>query len=89
VFGTDIVAVEKAALDLMAQQKCFPWVEHQYGPLNGQHPLEVINGRDPYWLVKAAAEEGLTRVQGVEVTVRLESGKIIAVVQESVPDQTF
>ena len=37
----------------------------------------------------AAAEEGLTRVQGVEVTVRLESGKIIAVVQESVPDQTF
>ena len=37
----------------------------------------------------AAAEEGITRVQGVEVTVRLESGKVIAVVQEAVPDETF
>lgn len=40
-------------------------------------------------LVGAAAEEGLTRVQGVEVTVRLENGKIIAVVQESAPDETY
>jgi outer membrane lipoprotein SlyB len=37
----------------------------------------------------AAAEEGLTRVQGVEVTVRLESGKTIAVVQQAVPEETF
>lgn len=37
----------------------------------------------------AAAEEGITRVQGVEVTIRLESGKVIAVVQEAVPDETF
>jgi len=37
----------------------------------------------------AAAEEGITRVQGVEITVRLESGKIIAVVQEAVPDETY
>jgi len=37
----------------------------------------------------AAAEEAITRVQGVEVTVKLENGKIIAVVQQAVPDETF
>jgi len=37
----------------------------------------------------AAAEEGITRVQGVEITVRLENGKIIAVAQQAVPDETY
>jgi outer membrane lipoprotein SlyB len=35
----------------------------------------------------AAAEEGITRKDGVEVTVRLDSGAIIAVVQEA--DEVF
>jgi len=37
----------------------------------------------------AAAEEGITMVQGVEVTVQLESGKTIAVVQQADEDETF
>mgnify|MGYP001216196220 CR=1 FL=1 len=35
----------------------------------------------------AAAEEGLTRKQGMEITVRLDNGSLIAVVQEA--DQQF
>jgi outer membrane lipoprotein SlyB len=35
----------------------------------------------------AAAEEGITRKDGVEVTVRLDSGAIIAIVQEA--DEAF
>ncbi|HUW26492.1 MAG TPA: glycine zipper 2TM domain-containing protein [Gallionella sp.] len=34
-------------------------------------------------VVGAAAEEGFTRQDGVEVTVRLENGEVIAVVQEA------
>ncbi len=37
----------------------------------------------------AAAEEGMTRKAGVEVTVRLESGEIIAVVQEAQENEVF
>jgi outer membrane lipoprotein SlyB len=32
-------------------------------------------------VVGAAAEEGLTRQDGVEITIRLESGKLISIVQ--------
>lgn len=51
--------------------------------------LGAVIGAVAGGMVGAAAEEGLTRVQGVEVTVRMENGKIIAVVQESVPDETY
>jgi len=38
-------------------------------------------------LVGSAAEEGLTRRQGVELTVRLDNGEMRAIVQEA--DETF
>lgn len=40
-------------------------------------------------LIGAATEEGMTREQGVEVTVRLDNGKIIAIVQEASANETF
>lgn len=40
-------------------------------------------------LAGAAVEEQATKRQGVEITVRLESGKVIAVVQEETPKETF
>lgn len=40
-------------------------------------------------LAGAAVEEQATKRQGVEVTVRLESGKVIAIVQEETPNETF
>ena len=40
-------------------------------------------------LAGAAVEEQTTKRQGVEVTVRLESGKVIAVVQEATPNETM
>jgi len=35
------------------------------------------------------AEEGATKKQGVEITVRLDSGQIVAVVQQASPSATF
>ncbi len=40
-------------------------------------------------LAGAAAEEGLTREQGVEVTVRLSNGQSLAVVQAASAKETF
>ena len=40
-------------------------------------------------LLGAAAEEGLTRTQGVEVTVREDDGSLRAYVQEVEPNQIF
>jgi len=40
-------------------------------------------------LLGAAAEEGLTRTQGVEITVREDDGTIRAYVQEVEPNQVF
>jgi len=37
----------------------------------------------------AAAEEGLTRRQGVDITVRLDSGRVISVVQEQTAQSAF
>lgn len=37
----------------------------------------------------AALEEGFTRQDGVEITVRLDSGKVMAVVQEARENETF
>lgn len=37
----------------------------------------------------AAAEEGLTRRQGVDITVKLDSGRVISVVQEQTPQSSF
>ncbi|MFT6431821.1 MAG: outer membrane lipoprotein SlyB [Halopseudomonas sp.] len=37
----------------------------------------------------AAAEEGITRTQGVEITVREDDGSMRAYVQEASPDVTF
>ena len=44
--------------------------------------LDVVGG-----IAGAAAEEGLTRKDGIEVTVKLDSGNLIAVVQEA--DEQF
>lgn len=40
-------------------------------------------------LAGAAAEEQVTKRQGIEITVRLESGKVIAVVQEESSKESF
>ena len=40
-------------------------------------------------LLGAAAEEGLTRTQGVEITVREDDGALRAYVQEVEPNQVF
>jgi outer membrane lipoprotein SlyB len=37
----------------------------------------------------AAVEEGVTRSQGVEITVRLDSGKTVAIVQALSPNEKF
>ena len=37
----------------------------------------------------AAAEEVLTRTDGIEITVRLDNGEILAVVQQKSPRETF
>ncbi len=37
----------------------------------------------------AAIEEGVTRTQGVEITLRMDSGRTIAVVQQLAPNQRF
>jgi outer membrane lipoprotein SlyB len=37
----------------------------------------------------AVTEEQVMKRQGIEITVRLESGKVIAVVQEEAPTETF
>ncbi len=40
-------------------------------------------------LAGAAAEEGITREQGVEVTVRYDNGQAVAIVQAVSKDETF
>lgn len=40
-------------------------------------------------LAGAAIEEGVTRSQGVEITVRMDNGQIIAVVQALSPNERF
>jgi outer membrane lipoprotein SlyB len=40
-------------------------------------------------VVGGMAEEGATKKQGVEVTVRLDSGQIVAIVQQATPTATF
>jgi outer membrane lipoprotein SlyB len=40
-------------------------------------------------LLGAAAEEGITREQGVEVTVRYSDGQSVAIVQAASKDETF
>ncbi len=40
-------------------------------------------------LLGAAAEEGITREQGVEVTVRYDNGQSVAIVQAATKDETF
>lgn len=40
-------------------------------------------------LLGAAAEEGITREQGVEVTVRYDNGQTVAIVQAASKDETF
>lgn len=40
-------------------------------------------------LLGAAAEEGMTREQGVEVTVHLDNGQTLAIVQEVSAQETF
>lgn len=40
-------------------------------------------------MVGAAVEEGVTRSQGVEITVKLDSGRIIAIVQGLSPHEKF
>ena len=40
-------------------------------------------------LVGAAAEEGVTRTQGVEITVNMNSGRSVAIVQKLSPNERF
>ncbi len=40
-------------------------------------------------LLGAAAEEGITREQGVELTVRYDNGQTVAIVQAASKDETF
>jgi outer membrane lipoprotein SlyB len=40
-------------------------------------------------LLGAAAEEGIIREQGVEVTVRYDNGQTVAIVQAASKDETF
>jgi len=51
--------------------------------------IAAIAGAVAGGLAGSAAEEGLTRADGVEVTVRLESGEIISVVQAVDPKVQF
>lgn len=54
----------------------------------GSYVMAVI-GAVAGGLAGAAAEEGLTRTQGVEVTVREDDGSLRAYVQEVDPNQVF
>jgi outer membrane lipoprotein SlyB len=54
----------------------------------GSYVLAVI-GAVAGGLLGAAAEEGLTRTQGVEITVREDDGTLRAYVQEVEPNQVF
>ena len=54
----------------------------------GSYVMAVI-GAVAGGLLGAAAEEGLTRTQGVEITVREDDGSMRAYVQEVEPNQVF
>lgn len=54
----------------------------------GSYVMAVI-GAVAGGLLGAAAEEGLTRTQGVEITVREDDGALRAYVQEVEPNQVF
>ena len=54
----------------------------------GSYVMAVI-GAVTGGLLGAAAEEGLTRTQGVEITVREDDGSLRAYVQEVEPNQVF
>jgi outer membrane lipoprotein SlyB len=54
----------------------------------GSYVLAVI-GAVAGGLIGAAAEEGMTRTQGVEITVREDDGSLRAYVQEVEPNQVF
>ena len=54
----------------------------------GSYVMAVI-GAVAGGLLGAAAEEGLTRTQGVEITVREDAGSLPAYVQEVEPNQVF
>lgn len=52
-------------------------------------PALAVVGAVAGGLLGAAAEEGLTRTQGVEITVREDDGTMRAYVQEVEPNQVF
>jgi outer membrane lipoprotein SlyB len=54
----------------------------------GSYVLAVI-GALAGGLIGAAAEEGLTRTQGVEITVREDDGTLRAYVQQVEPNEVF
>ncbi|EIJ44076.1 outer membrane lipoprotein [Beggiatoa alba B18LD] len=49
--------------------------------------IAAVAGGIGGWLLGSAAEEGLTRQDGLEITVRLDSGRTVAVVQSA--DEIF
>lgn len=57
------------------------------GQRSGRGPVGSIAGAVIGGVAGAAVEEGVTRQQGYEITVRLESGRLIAVTQ--VADEGF
>jgi outer membrane lipoprotein SlyB len=54
----------------------------------GSYVMAVI-GAVAGGMAGAAIEEGVTRTQGVEVTVNMDSGKTVAIVQELSPNERF
>ncbi|MGD2137613.1 MAG: hypothetical protein PVJ66_05160 [Gammaproteobacteria bacterium] len=54
----------------------------------GSYVMAVI-GAVAGGMAGAAIEEGVTRTQGVEVTVKMNSGQTIAIVQELSPNERF
>jgi len=58
------------------------------GKGSGSEIAAVVGGMVG-WLVGSAVEEGVTRKGALEITVKLDSGKVVSVVQEAdVPFQT-
>lgn len=59
-----------------------------FGGGHGSSILAVI-GAVAGGLAGAAAEEGITRAQGVELTIKLDDGRTIAVAQQLSPNEKF
>ena len=60
----------------------------EYGEIISLRPVQIEGTKTPVG-AGAAVEEGVTRSQGVEITVKLDSGRIVAIVQGLSPHEKF